>query len=417
MALPIPTGWTATTLGDAFRWGSGGTPLTSEARYYGGEIPWVTISDLSDGPISETKTKITEAGLENSNAKWVEPGSVLVALYGSIGKLGIARKRLTTNQAIAFTNPAPHLPEYVFWWLKWKRPYLNSLGQGGTQRNISQTILKKVPIFLPPLPNQRLIVEALESNFAMLDHGVSSIRAARQLISLYRTSLLVAACNGSLIRADPSRWAWRKVGDLALKIEYGTSARCVEDSIGVPILRMGNLQEGRIVLTDLKYLPLRHSEFPRLLLQDGDVLFNRTNSPELVGKTAVYRRNPPTCSFASYLLRVRLNDEMFPEFLTYCTNSPLGRAWVKSVVTQQVGQANVNGTKLRNFLIPVPPMEEQRKIVTEVEKGLSLADTAGAELSRLEIQSERLQQSVLTTAFNGDLIERPGRSSGCDAGV
>src|SRR6185437_2120857 len=107
--------------------------------------------------------------------------------------------------------------------------------------------------------------------------------------------------------------------------------------VGVPVLRMGNIVDGDLDLTTLKYLPDSHEEFPRLLLRPGDLLFNRTNSPELVGKTAVFKGRPEKCSFASYLIRVRLASGCMPEFVSAFINSVFGRKWVKSVVTQQVG--------------------------------------------------------------------------------
>jgi type I restriction enzyme S subunit len=102
----LPAGWVLTTLGEAFTWSSGGTPHSTESQYYGGEIPWLVIGDLNDGIVTASQSTITEEGLNNSATKWVEPNSVLIAMYGSIGKLGIAGIRLTTNQAIAVTVQA-----------------------------------------------------------------------------------------------------------------------------------------------------------------------------------------------------------------------------------------------------------------------------------------------------------------------
>lgn len=150
IARGVPTGWRLTTLGECFKWSSGGTPRRTEPSYFGGDIPWAVIGDLNDGVIAETQSSITEAGLHNSSAKWVEPGSVLVAMYGSIGKLAIAGRRLTTNQAIAFTKPDPVDPKYLYYYLRSQRPSLARLGKGATQLNISQTVLKKFPFVLAP---------------------------------------------------------------------------------------------------------------------------------------------------------------------------------------------------------------------------------------------------------------------------
>jgi type I restriction enzyme S subunit len=166
---------------------------------------------------------------------------------------------------------------------------------------------------------------------------------------------------------------------------------------------MGNIADGNLSLEKLKYLPKAHEEFPELLLQTGDLLFNRTNSAELVGKTAVFRGTPMPCSFASYLIRVRLCDGCLPDMIAYYINSVFGRAWIASCVSQQVGQANVNGTKLQAFAVPLPPLAEQTRIVAEVERRLSLVEELEMSVSANLQRALRLRQSILQKAFAGEL--------------
>jgi type I restriction enzyme S subunit len=165
---------------------------------------------------------------------------------------------------------------------------------------------------------------------------------------------------------------------------------------------MGNIHEGELRLGDLKYLAASHEEFPSLLLKPGDVLFNRTNSPELVGKTAVYRGQPSPASFASYLLRLRFGHYE-PSLFSHYLNSSFGRSWIGSVVSQQVGQANVNSTKLRALELPVPPLAEQRRIVAKLDDLLAKSRRAKAALAAIPPLLERFRQSVLAAAFRGDL--------------
>ena len=107
-------------------------------------------------------------------------------------------------------------------------------------------------------------------------------------------------------------------------------------------------------------------QIKQFILEEGDVIFNRTNSAELVGKTAVYKRSFPESIFASYLIRVQVFNEIYnPDFLSFFINSYFGRLYINSVVAQQVGQANVNGTKLSNMPIPLPNKKEQDRIVLE----------------------------------------------------
>jgi type I restriction enzyme, S subunit len=223
-----------------------------------------------------------------------------------------------------------------------------------------------------------------------------------------------ATCNGQL----PQGWAWATIDQIASVVQYGSSAKTHEEQLGVPVLRMGNITaEGSLRLNELKFLPASHPEFPELLLADGDLLFNRTNSAELVGKSAVYRDNPSPCSFASYLIRVRTNATCDTGFLAYCLNSWIGRTWIKSVVSQQVGQANVSGSKLRAFVIPLPPVCEQRRLVAEIEKQFTRLEAGVGAVKRVQANLKRYRAAVLKAAVEGRLVpteaelaRREGRS-------
>ncbi len=196
----LPDGWIGTTLGELSIWGSGGTPSRSNSSYFGGDIPWVTISDLDDSIVSNTVTNITQEGLANSATKLAPRGSILIALYGSIGKLGIAGVPLTTNQAIAysFPNETAFDGKYLFHYLRSERRNLLALGSGVTQKNIYLGDLKTYTFPLPPRAEQTRIVEKLEELLTGLDAGVAELKAAQKKLSQYRQSLLKAAVEGAL---------------------------------------------------------------------------------------------------------------------------------------------------------------------------------------------------------------------------
>ncbi|NOJ96594.1 hypothetical protein HMI51_27115 [Corallococcus coralloides] len=342
------------------------------------------------------------------------------------------------------------------------------LGQGKQTTNLASINLKtlsKFPFPLPPVNEQRRIVAKLEALLARSRRAKRALDAVPTLLERFRQSVLAAAFHGDLtqdwreanpnvepaskllerIRSErrrcweeaelermrakgkvpgddrwkeryeaaapvtettahlPDGWAWATVDELAEETVYGTSAKTNDNSTGVPVLRMGNLQNGKLQLADLKYLPKDHGEFPELLLKPGDMLFNRTNSPELVGKTAVYCGEPRFASFASYLLRVRVIHHS-PLLLSHFINSPAGRDWVASVVSQQVGQANVNGTKLRALVIPVPPLDEQHAIVARIDEALSRTERV-MEVAREQARRlQSLEQALLSKAFRGELV-------------
>lgn len=212
----------------------------------------------------------------------------------------------------------------------------------------------------------------------------------------------------------PPGWCWTSVDEVANVVQYGSSAKTDETPSGVPVLRMGNIVDGRLVTDRLKYLPRQHSEFPGLLLDKNDLLFNRTNSAELVGKTAVFKGSPKPCSFASYLIRVRLQESCVADYLASYINSMFGRAWVASVASQQVGQANVNGSKLRALRFPLAPINEQQRIVAEIETQFTRLDAAVAALERVQANLKRHRASVLKIACEGRLVATEAKLSKTD---
>jgi len=308
---------------------------------------------------------------------------------------------------------------------------------------------------ISPLAEQTRIADEIEKQFTRLDAAVAALKRVQGNLKRYRATVLKAACEGRLVPTEaelarregrsyepasvllerilaerrscwhgtptkyvspnrpnsiamsrlPEGWATVTVEQVSFLVQYGSSAKTSDDPEGIPVLRMGNLNiDGRLELEQLKYLPEDHDEFPDLLLDDGDLLFNRTNSAELVGKSAVYRGNPTPCSLASYLIRVKTISGCDSRYLALCLNSSLGRAWIKSVVSQQVGQANVNGTKLQAFVFPLPPEAEQHRILAEVDRKLSVVEEQELVIGQNLLRAERLRQSILKLSFEGKLV-------------
>ena len=170
--------------------------------------------------------------------------------------------------------------------------------------------------------------------------------------------------------ALPQGWEWVRLGALGQTFDYGTSQKSGDDASAVPILRMGNVQDGRIVMSNLKYLKDQDGDLPSLLLLKGDLLFNRTNSYELVGKTGLFEGFTRDVTFASYLIRIRIMPTLgCPEYINMYMNTRDCRInEIEPDLTQQTGQANYNGTKLKNIRTPLPPLEEQFRIVNRVNE-------------------------------------------------
>ena len=271
------------------------------------------------------------------------------------------------------------------------------------QLRVPPEFLRDLQVPLPPLSEQHRIVAAIEEHLTKLDAAVAALERARANARRYRVALFGAAADGALVGARGAAIDER-LGDLTTLVQYGTSAKTRDASDGVPVLRMGNIVDGELSTGALKYLPAEHDEFPELLLQPGDVLFNRTNSAELVGKSAVYWGVPTPASFASYLIRVRTGPRLHPELLAAYLNSAQGRTWIASVVSQQVGQANVSGGKLRELVVPVLPQESQEQAVAQLRRSLEALRRVDEQITNELGRAARLRQAILKRAFEGKLV-------------
>ncbi len=200
----------------------------------------------------------------------------------------------------------------------------------------------------------------------------------------------------------PVSYVTSSIGAASERIEYGTSQRAAADG-DIPILRMTNIQNGAIDATELKYLT-RDDEVDRLLLADGDLLFNRTNSPELVGKTAVFHGDW-CAAFASYLIRVQLAPRIAnPDFVSMWLNSAWGRTWARHVKTDGVSQSNINGTKLAAMPLPLPPLAEQQEIVRRANAALRVADRLELAISAANAALDGAMKGATAKAFRGELV-------------
>ncbi|MBQ8516086.1 MAG: restriction endonuclease subunit S [Akkermansia sp.] len=168
----------------------------------------------------------------------------------------------------------------------------------------------------------------------------------------------------------PLSWAWCRLSYISNGLQYGTSQK--SNSTGkYAVLRMGNIQNGEIDFSDLVYSNNKE-DFSKLELKKGDVLFNRTNSPEWVGKTAIFRNHKMPCIFAGYLIRINQMEQIDGDYLNYFLNSSSARKQGDAVVSLAVNQANISGGKLSDYFIPIPPMQEQHRIVEKLGALLKL---------------------------------------------
>lgn len=200
----------------------------------------------------------------------------------------------------------------------------------------------------------------------------------------------------------PDSWFWDKLGHMTLAVEYGTSAKSSESG-RVPVLRMGNIQNTKFDWDDLVFTS-DEDEISKYILNAGDVLFNRTNSPELVGKTAKYNGEREAL-FAGYLIRVNHFDNFVnSDYLNLFLNSYVSKRYGNSVKTDGVNQSNINGEKLSNYPFPYCSLAEQEQVVQILEEKISKIERSESEISMNLKKAELLRQSILKKAFSGQLV-------------
>ena len=263
---------------------------------------------------------------------------------------------------------------------------------GTTRGKLTQAGASEIPIPLPPLSEQRHITEILDRAEAL---RAKRRAALAQLDALIRAIFINTFGDPA---TNPKRWPIHKIGDLLESASYGTSEK--SGATGeFPVLRMNNItRTGEMNLTDLKFMQLTAKHRERYLVRAGDVLFNRTNSPDLVGKTAIYRNMKPM-AYAGYLVRLRTNGENDPEYLSSFLNTGYAKRMLRGMCKSIIGMANINATEIQAMRIPQPSLALQREFARRVAAVEKLKAAHRASLAELDALFASLQHR----AFRGEL--------------
>jgi len=265
---------------------------------------------------------------------------------------------------------------------------------GANLPRIGQDALLDISVPVPPLVEQERIVKLLDEA-----DGLRKLRAQAAL----RADALIPALFQEMF-GDPStnskKWPLQPVSELIEECDYGTSQKANEEGRGITVLRMGNVTtEGLLDLANLKTVELTKNELAKQRLQVGDVLFNRTNSRELVGKTGMWDGRFEAVA-ASYFIRLRFRSDIeHPQHFTTFMNLPFMKQKLVEMARGAVGQANINSKELKSIIVPVPPLDLQKKFAERVTEIRELEASQATSRTHLDA----LFQSMLHRAFNGDL--------------
>jgi type I restriction enzyme, S subunit len=327
-----------------------------------------------------------------------EESEVLLGCRGTCGVVNVSEPRswITGNAMVVRPKGQDLHPELLRYFLEGAANF-DGVITGAAQPQITRKSLSQLTISFPvTLREQERIVAILDEAFAAI--ATATANAEKNLANARE---LFEDCQAHEFTSNGKGRPLTRLGDACSKFEYGSSAKSQAEGTA-PVLRMGNMQEGEIDWEDLVYSS-NETEIAKYLLRPNDVLFNRTNSAAHVGKTAIYRGEHEAL-FAGYLIRIHWNpDCLDPEYLNFFLNSRPARDYGKTVMSQSVNQANINASKLREYAIPLPSLDDQRTVVDR----LSVLRKATIKLAGIHRQKlahlTNLKQSLLHKAFTGEL--------------
>jgi len=266
---------------------------------------------------------------------------------------------------------------------------------GATQKAIGNEKLSKIKIPLPSLSVQKKIVKLLDR----AEQAKQKRKEANKRTKDYLSSSFITLFGDP--SENPQKFPIIKIREIVSCAEYGTSKKANEDEEGIPILRMNNITyEGEWDFSDLKHIQFDEKETKKYLLTKGDLLFNRTNSKELVGKTAVFRSDKKMV-YAGYLIRVKTNDKANSEYISAFLNSSYGKKILFNMCKNIVGMANINAQELQNIEIPLPPIELQQKFAKIVEQVEKLKEKQQKSKEKIN----EIFNSLMQKAFKGELVK------------
>jgi len=313
--------------------------------------------------------------------------------------VAIASHALCTNQGFKSFVPATGLTsDYLYWYLIASVPAIREMGSGTTFPEVSKKIAATIPVKIPPLVEQRRIVAAIEELFSRLDAAEFSLaRAGVRLDSLRATTFDLLA---------EEDWAWTTLGQIAEIVGGVTKDSKRQGDPGlveVPYLRVANVQRGYLDLDEIATIRVTPEKARALALQPGDVLFNEGGDRDKLGRGWVWSGEISDCIHQNHVFRARLRDGFEPRFVSWHGNT-FGRSWFEKNGKQTTNLASINLRTLKSFPVPAPPLEEQHRIVAEVERQLSIVDATRAAIDRALERSGQLRRSILERAFTGKLV-------------
>jgi type I restriction enzyme S subunit len=405
------------------RLGTGHTPSRSVEAYWNPAectIPWLTLADvwqLRDGSVSvvhATKEKISPLGLANSAAVRHPAGTVAFSRTASVGFSCILGVDMATSQDFVTWTCGPKLdPRYLLWVLRAERDDILRRTQGSTHKTIYMPDIEQLTIPLPPVDEQRRIVEYLDRETARIDEIVTKRLRLTHLLD-ERASAAVAT--GLASPAFDVRWdgvptrigtfpmvRLGQVAEVRSGLTLDAARRFTSPTTQVPYLRVANVHADRIDTDDVKDVEVDAVLLRRHLLEAGDVIMTEGGDIDKLGRGAVWDGRISPCLHQNHVFAVRPRRELLhPYFLAMLTRTPYARAYFETTATKTTGIASTSSSKIKEFRIPLPPRAEQDRLVAAIDERLRVIRLAqeSAQMQLRLIAEHR--RSLLVDAIAGE---------------
>ena len=387
-------------LGDICNIKSGGTPSRRKKEYWdSGTIPWVKIGDIKGKYISNTSEFITEQGLNESSAKLFKKGTLLYTIFATLGEVAILDIDATTNQAIVGISHTNEVDtNYLYYFLKSKKEYVNDIGRGVAQNNINLSMLKDIDVYLPSNLEQQKISKVLDKAQELIDKRKEQIEALDELV---KSQFIEMFGNPSI---NDKGWMIDKLSTVVTNIENGKSFICESFSRSgkyPAILKLSAVTYGIYNANENKALTDESLYVSSVEVKSEDLLFTRKNTPELVGMSAYVYNTEPNLMMPDLIFRFNTNENINKIYLWKLINHDLFREKIKSLSNGSAkSMSNISKQRLMELNIPIPPIELQKQFADFVKQTDKLKFEMEKSLKELEDNFNSLMQK----AFKGELF-------------
>lgn len=393
--LAPPNGWQSYRLGDLAKYWNGRAFKPEEWQKKG--RPIIRIENLTS-PTAPYNCFEGDVRPENE----VVDGDLLVSWSASLDAFWWNRGSAILNQHIFKVEENKHviLRRFLYYILRHAMSKIRARVHGATMQHITKPEFKRIEVAVPSLYEQERIVTILDEQLATIEQA----KLAEESRLESATALFGAFVRRAFDTDKVKTWPRKELLALCTKSgQYGTSQKSNNKGHGLPILGMYHIHKGRIRWGNVSHVNLDKTDAEKYLLRRGDLLFNRTNSAELVGKTAVYDLHKDAV-FASYLVRFCLNEkEADPYFVSTYINSRYGRAFIERNMARAIGQVNISASTMHKMPLPTPELETQQRIARSIIEKQVEIDEIHASLQSEAEAIAALPAAMLRRAFAGEL--------------